>query len=59
MNVEETKAEWFYEDLQEVLSVQFSSVAQSCPIVCNSKDCSTKGFPVNHQLPGLMHTHVH
>ena len=58
-NTEEAKAEWFYEDLQEVLSVQFSSVAQSCPIVCNSKDCSTKGFPVNHQLPGLMHTHVH
>ena len=26
MNVEEAEAEWFYEDLQEVLTVQFSSV---------------------------------
>ena len=29
-------------------SVQFSSVAQSCPILCNPMDCSTLGFPVLH-----------
>ena len=29
-------------------SVQFSSVAQSCLILCNSMDCSTPGFPVHH-----------
>ena len=34
-------------------SVQFSSVAQSCPTLCNSMDCSTPGLPVHHQLPKL------
>ena len=37
----------------------FSSVAQSCPTVCNSMDCSPPGFPVLHQLPELGQTHVH
>ena len=32
-------------------SVQFSSVTQSCPTLCNPMDCSTPGFPVHHQLP--------
>ena len=31
-----------------MMSVQFSSVAQSCPILCNSMDCSTPGLPVHH-----------
>ena len=30
---------------------EFSSVAQSCPTLCDIVDCSTPGFPVNHQLP--------
>ena len=30
---------------------QFSSVAQSCPTVCDPVDCSTPGLPVQHQLP--------
>ena len=30
---------------------QFSSVAQSCPTLCNPMDCSIPGFPVHHQLP--------
>ena len=33
--------------------IQFSSVAQSCPTVCNPLDCSTPGFPVHHQFPEL------
>ena len=33
-------------------SVQFSSVAQLCPTLCNPMDCSKPGFPVHHQLPG-------
>ena len=37
---------------------QFSSVAQSCLTLCNPMDCSTPGFPVHHQLPGLAQTHV-
>ena len=38
---------------------QFSSVAQSCPTLCNPMNCSTTGFPVHHQLPELAQTHVH
>ena len=38
---------------------QFSSVAQSCPVLYNPMDCSTPGFPVHHQLPELAQTHVH
>ena len=40
-------------------SVQFSSVAQSCPTLCNPMDCSTPGFPVHHQLLELTQTHVY
>ena len=28
-----------------------SSVAQSCPTLCNPMNCSTPGLPVHHQLP--------
>ena len=38
---------------------QFSSVAQSCPTLCNPMDCSMPDFPVHHQLPELAETHVH
>ena len=38
---------------------QFSSVAQSCLILCNPMDCSTPGFPVHQQLLELAQTHVH
>ena len=34
--------------ITKLSSVQFISVAQSCPTLCNPKDCSTPGFPVNH-----------
>ena len=40
-------------------SVQFSSVAQSCPTLCNPMNCSMPGFPVHHQLPEFTQTHVH
>ena len=40
-------------------SVQFSSVAQSCPTLCNPMDCSTPGLPVHHQLPESTQTPVH
>ena len=39
--------------------VRFSSVAQSCLILCNPMDCSTPGFSAHHQLPELVQTHVH
>ena len=38
---------------------QFSSVAQSCPTLCNPMDCSTSGSPVRHQLLELTQIHVH
>ena len=38
---------------------QFSSVAQSCPTLCNPVNCSTPGLPVHHQLPESIQTHVH
>ena len=40
-------------------SVQFSSIAVSCPTLYDLMDCSTPGLPVHHQLPEFMQTHVH
>ena len=40
-------------------SVQFSSVTQSCPTLCNPMNCSTPGLPVHHQLLEFPQTHVH
>ena len=34
-----------------VFSVQFCSVVQSCPTLCDPMNCSTPGLPVHHQLP--------
>ena len=44
---------------KEGTSVQFSSVIQSYPTLCNPMDCSTPGLPVLHQLPEFTQTHVH
>ena len=41
------------------LLVQFSSVAQSCPTLCDPMNCSTPGLPVHHQLLEFTQTHVH
>ena len=41
------------------VSFQFSSVAQSCPTLCDPMNCSTPGLPVHHQHPELTQTHVH
>ena len=38
---------------------QFSSVAESCPILCDPMNCSTPGLPVHHQLPEPTRIHVH
>ena len=43
----------------DISSVQFSSVAQACPTLCDPMNCSTPGFPVHHQLSELAQTHVH
>ena len=39
--------------------VQFSSVDQSCLILCDPMDCSTPGLPVHCQLLEFTQTHVH
>ena len=39
--------------------IQFSSVAQSCLILCNPTNHSTPGLPVHHQLLEFTQTHVH
>ena len=45
--------------LSQFVSVQFSSVAQLCPILCDPMDCSMRGLPVHHQLPKFTQIHAH
>ena len=40
-------------------SVQFSSITESIPALCNPMNCSTPGLPVHHRFPELTQTHVH
>ena len=42
-----------------VIVLQFSSVAQSCPTLCDPMNHSTLGLPVHHQIPESTQTHVH
>ena len=39
-------------------SVQFSSAAQLCPILCDPMNCSIPGLPVHHQLLEFTQTHI-
>ena len=39
--------------------MNFISVGQSCPTLCDPMNCSTPGLPVHHQLPESTQTHVH
>ena len=45
--------------LTSTYSVQFSSVAQLCPTLCDPMNGSTPGLPVHYQLPEFTQTHVH
>ena len=40
-------------------TIQFSSVSQSCPTLCDPMNRSTPGLPGVHQLPEFTQTHVH
>ena len=40
-------------------SVQFTSVAQSCPTLCDPMNRSMPGLPVHHQLPEFTQTHIY
>ena len=44
---------------QSISSVQFSSVAQLCPTLCNPMNHSTPGLPVHYQLLEFTQTHIH
>ena len=46
-------------NIVNITDVQFSSVAQSCPTLCDHMNCSTPGLPVYHHLPEFTQTHVH
>ena len=39
--------------------VQFNSVTQSCPTLCDPMNHSTPGLPVHHQLPEFTEIHIH
>ena len=41
------------------VSVQFSSVPQSCPTPRDPMNCNTPGLPVHHQVLEFAQTHVH
>ena len=43
--------------IQSHVYVSVSSVAQSCPTLCNPMGCSTPGLPVHHQLPEFTQNH--
>ena len=49
----------FSPKMMHLKPVQFSSVAQSCPTLCDPMNHTTPGLPVHHQLPEFTQTHVH
>ena len=57
---EDIKKRWqeYTEELYKK-DLQFSSVTQSCPTLCNPMSHSTLGLPVHHQLLEFTQTHVH
>ena len=53
-------AEKAFDKIQHPFMIQsVSSVAQSCPTLCDPMNHSTLGLPVHHQLPEFTQTHVH
>ena len=49
---------WYY-NIQTDKTLQFNSVTQSCPTLCDPMNRSTPGLPVHKQLQELTQTHVH
>ena len=47
------------DQIANICSVQFSSVAQLCPTLCDPMNRRMPGLPVHHQLPEFTQTHVH
>ena len=57
--LKETSSYFFRVAILFYISIQFSSVTQSCPTLCDTMNRSTPGLPVHHQLPEFTQTHVH
>ena len=63
---DESEKNWLKTQIQKtkimasgpISSDQFSSVAQSCPTLCDPMNCSTPGLPVHHQLLQFTQTHI-
>ena len=55
----ETRSLYNRYNIYNLSLVQFSSVAQSCPTLCDPMNCSMPGLPVHHQLLESTQTHVH
>ena len=51
-------AEKAFDKIQHPFMIQFTSVAQSCPTLCDPVNRSTPGLPVHHQLLEFTQTHV-
>ena len=58
VNANSSKSGWKQSKVGGI-SVQFSSVTQSCPTLRDPMNRSTPGLPVHHQLPEFTQTHVH
>ena len=50
---------WEFSDSSSISSVQFSSVVQSCPTLCDPMNRSMPGLPVHHHLPEFTQIHIH
>ena len=50
---------WCYHIWRVLNSVQFSSVAQLCPTICDPMHRSTPGLPFHHRLPEFTQIHAH
>ena len=50
---------FIYSSFISFSSIQFSSVSQSCPTLCDPMNHSTPGLPGHHQLPEFTQNHVH
>ena len=54
----QTRLKWLSTRM-DIPHIQFSSVTQSCPTLCDPMNCSTPGLPGHHQLLEFTQTHVH
>ena len=57
--IKDNISRWRDSPCSRVEFFQFSSVAQSCPTLCDPMNRSTPGLPVHHQLLEFTQTHVH